>query len=93
MAETQVFGEAPVFVIAFEKRGVILMRHQRGVGEVAEELWGWRGWRMEGMEDGGDGDAKEKRWLGQPCLGASMLLAHQYSWRTNVLAHQCVLAL
>lgn len=28
MAEAQVFGEAPVLVVAFEKRGIILVEHE-----------------------------------------------------------------
>lgn len=48
MAEAQIFGEAPVFAITFEKRGIILVKHQLG------ELLGGRK----------DTESREVRWLG-----------------------------
>lgn len=47
MAETQVFGEAPVFVSAFEKRGVILVRHSVVKLKCGREGDGGDGW-MDG---------------------------------------------
>lgn len=50
MAETQIFGEAPVFVVAFEKRGVIFVNHQLCIGDLLEGSHQRR--RGSGMEEG-----------------------------------------
>lgn len=47
MTEAQVFGEAPVSATAFEKRGIILVKHEldggKGRGRWKEEDQRWLG--------------------------------------------------